>query len=464
MYSEITVRSNSSETLDLVLPQAVAVALTRPQVALRDRELLLGGVAVEADHLHPVQQRAGDRVRDVRRGDEHHLGQVQLHIQVVVPEGVVLGRVEHLQQRCGGIAPPVRADLVDLVQQDHRVHRAGVAQRPDQTARQRADVGAPVASDLGLVANAAQRHPHELAPGCPGDRLADRGLSGAGRADQGEDRPRLGVGLDPAVLAQLAHGQILGHAVLDVLQAGVVGIQHLARGDRVQLLIGALAPRHRDQPVQVGADHARLAGLLACALQARELLQRLLLDRLWHLCGLDLGAVLLHDRALVLAQLLADRLHLLAQEVVALLLIGALLHILADALSDLQLGQALALQLDRQLQPVGDVERPKQLDLLLVAEVGGVAGRVGQRAGLDDRAQEGRDPAIVAAQLEDLLDDRAVLPFKLARAAVHRRAVGLLCDLDAQLALRACLGSADQGTRDARDRDGTAAAGQPHAV
>ena len=41
----------------LVLAQAVALALARPQVAARDRDLLVGRVAVEADDLHPVEQR-----------------------------------------------------------------------------------------------------------------------------------------------------------------------------------------------------------------------------------------------------------------------------------------------------------------------------------------------------------------------------------------------------------------------
>jgi hypothetical protein len=61
----------------------------------------------------------------------------------------------------------------------------GVAQRADQAARQRADVGAPVAADLGLVAHAAERHADELAPGCSGDRFADRRLAGARRARSG---------------------------------------------------------------------------------------------------------------------------------------------------------------------------------------------------------------------------------------------------------------------------------------
>ena len=94
----------------------------------------------------------------------------------------------------------------------------GVAQRAHQPSRQGADVGAPVPADLGLVAHAAERHAHELASGGAGDRLADRGLAGARRADQREDRPGLRVGLDTAVLAQLAHRQVLGDAVLDVLQ------------------------------------------------------------------------------------------------------------------------------------------------------------------------------------------------------------------------------------------------------
>ena len=64
----------------------------------------------------------------------------------------------------------------------------------------------------------------------------------------------------------------------------------------------------------------------------------------------------------------------------ALLLLGAGLDVVADALAHLQLGQPLALERQRQLEALGHVERLEQLDLLLVGEVGGVAGGVGQRA------------------------------------------------------------------------------------
>src|SRR5436309_1465858 len=144
----------------------------------------------------------------------------------------------------GAVAVPVGADLVALVEHDHRVHRLGVAQGADQPARQGADVCPPVTSDLGLVPDAAQGHADELASGGPGDRLADRGLAGAGRPDQGQDGARLRVGLDVALGTQLAHGEVLRHAVLDVLQAGVVGVEHFTRGHGVEVLLGALAPGH----------------------------------------------------------------------------------------------------------------------------------------------------------------------------------------------------------------------------
>ena len=155
---------------------------------------------------------------------------------------------------------------------------------------------------------------------------------------------------DVALLAQLLDGDVLDDAVLDVLEAGVVGVEHLARADRVELLVGALAPRHGDQPVQVGADHLALAGAaLAHPLETVELALGLLADVVGHAGLFDLRAVLVDRAGVVLAELAADRLHLLAQEVLALLLLGAGLHVLADLAADLQLGQALALELEGEL-------------------------------------------------------------------------------------------------------------------
>src|SRR5581483_11936411 len=160
---------------------------------------------------------------------------------------------------------------------------------------------------------------------------------------------------------------------------------------------------------------------------------RLLADGVRHPGLLDLRAVLLDEVALVLAELLADRVQLLAQEVLALLLLRPGLDVLADPLANLELGQPLALKLEGELEPLDDVDGLEQLHLLLEGDLGRVSARVGERAGLADRAHERRDPAVVAAQLEDLVDDRAVLDLELAR--LHgRRLVGAFLDVDPETA------------------------------
>ena len=143
-------------------------------------------------------------------------------------------------------------------------------------------------------------------------------------------------------------------------------------------------------------------------------------------------------------ELLADRLELLAQEVLALLLLGAGLDVLADAAAHLQLGEPVPLVADGELEPLDDVDRLQQLDPLLEAQVGRVGAGVGEGAGLDDRAQELADPRIGLAQLEDLLDDGAVLGLQVARLDGRRRLVGLLLDLDVEPAVGAGLGSSEQ--------------------
>ena len=171
--------------------QAVLADLAGDEVAAGDVELLVDRVAGQPDHLHPVAERRRDRVEDVRGGDEDDLGEVEVEVEVVVAERVVLGRIEHLEHRAGRIAAEVGAHLVDLVDHEDRVAGAGVAERPDDRARHRADVGAPVAADLRLVADAADRDPLELAARARG-RSSGRGSScrhRAGRRSRGSGRP-----------------------------------------------------------------------------------------------------------------------------------------------------------------------------------------------------------------------------------------------------------------------------------
>ena len=76
-----------------------------------------------------------NRIEHVRRRDEQHLRQIERHVEVVIAERVVLLRIEHLEQRRRRIAAEVGAELVDLVEDEHRVLRLGAAQPLDDLAR-----------------------------------------------------------------------------------------------------------------------------------------------------------------------------------------------------------------------------------------------------------------------------------------------------------------------------------------
>ena len=120
-------------------------------------------------------RRAGGMVsRMLAVHDEQHLGQVEGQVDVVVLEGVVLLRVQHLEQGRRRVAAEVRAQLVHLVEHEHRVLALRAAQALDDLAGQGADVGAAVAADLRLVAHAAQADAVELAAHGGGDRPAQR--------------------------------------------------------------------------------------------------------------------------------------------------------------------------------------------------------------------------------------------------------------------------------------------------
>src|SRR5262249_44630154 len=161
------------------------------------------------------------------------LREVELDVEIVVAEGVVLRRVEHLEERGGRVAAPVGADLVHLVEEDDWIHRAGVAERAHEPPRERADVGPPMTADLRLVVHAAEGHADEAAAGRAGDRFADGGLPGPGRADQREDGAGALSLLHATLGAQLAHAEVFGDAALDLLEALVVRIEYAARLDGI---------------------------------------------------------------------------------------------------------------------------------------------------------------------------------------------------------------------------------------
>ncbi len=278
-------------------------------------------VTRERDDLHAVEQRRMDRPQLVGRGDEEHARQIHVDLEVVVAERVILRRVEHLEQRRRGIPLEAGADLVDLVEHEHGVHRARLFERLDDSARDGADVGAPVPPDLGLVANPAQRDSDELAVHGPRNRVAERGLPDAGRADKAEDRPfdrRRIVGLGRPPRLQLLDRKVFDNPLLDLVEIVVILVEHLARGHRIEAVLADGGPGHVEDPVDVRADHLILGRRRRHPLQTIDLTSGDGQHRFGQLGVGQPGPQFLRFGLLPFAQLVLNGLELLPQEVLPL--------------------------------------------------------------------------------------------------------------------------------------------------
>ena len=148
----------------------------------------------------------------------------------MVAEGHILLRVQHLEQRRRRVAVErVAPELVNLVEHDDAVIRARLADGLHDEPREGANVRAPVAAHLRLRVHAAQGDALEVAAERRGDRLAERRLSdpwGALHAEYGS----LGVA------TELADGEELEDALLDLLHPEVILLQLRARHLHLELL------------------------------------------------------------------------------------------------------------------------------------------------------------------------------------------------------------------------------------
>ena len=182
-----------------------------------------------------------------------------------------------------------------------------------------------MATDLGLIVQTAERDAHILALQGGGDGAAQRGLAHSGRAVEAEDG-RL------EVATHLEHGKVFEDALLDLLQAVVVAVEHAARILHIEVVGGILAPGEAEHHLQVVELYVVVGRLGIDALE----LHHLLLEGVGHLLApqLLLGLAAQFVDVLILhtaAQLVLDVLQLLLQEVLALLLVDFLTGAQLDA-------------------------------------------------------------------------------------------------------------------------------------
>ncbi len=166
----------------------------------------------------------------------------------------------------------------------------------------------------------------------------------------------------------------------------MVLVEHRPRVLQVEVVLGGDRPRQVAQPLEVGARDRILGGLGRDARQAVELAVGLLAHLGRHLrlldAGLELGGFAL--AVVALAQLLLDRLHLLAQQELALVLVDVLLDRGADLLPDFEDLELAREHRGEGAQPLLGVERLEQLLLVLGGQVEQRGDEVGEpsRSGL----------------------------------------------------------------------------------
>ncbi len=241
-------------------------------------------------------------------------------------------------------------------------------------------------ADLGLVAHAAERHAHELAIGRARDALPQRRLADARGPNETQYRTL-------QRLHALLHREILEDALLDLLETVVIFFEDALGVREILVNLGALAPRHLDEPVDVVAHHRRFGRHRRHQLQLAQLRGSLLLGVLRHAGGLDALLELreLVRRILHFAELLLNGLHLLIQVVLALALLHLLLDAAADALLDPQHVDLAVDEAEHVLEPLPNAGDLEHLLLLGQLERHLRGDRIGQTPRRIDSRQGGQN-------------------------------------------------------------------------
>ena len=131
--------SRSASSLTVISSAVRQRAPTAAQQELPGNgDLVVLGVAVEADQLDAVEECLGNRLDYIGRRQKQHVGKVEVDLKVVVAEGVGPRGIEDLQQGSSWTAAIVGTDPVDFVEQDDRIDRSGFGNRPDDPAWQSA--------------------------------------------------------------------------------------------------------------------------------------------------------------------------------------------------------------------------------------------------------------------------------------------------------------------------------------
>src|SRR6266446_5341148 len=237
--------------VDLFGLQAVFFHLPPDEITFRDLELLALGVTGQRDHFHPGAHWFGHAVDVIRGRDKNDLRKIERYVEVAIDKSVVLARVEHFEQRARRIAAKIGADLVDLVEHENRIARAGVPQLLDDAARHRADVSAAMTANFRFVAHAAETDPREFAAQRVSDRLPETGFANTRRPEETHNWA-------VTFRIEFAHGEVLDQPFLHLFQIIMIAVENLLRLIEIEVVFAEFRPGQIGDRLDIADDHGIL--------------------------------------------------------------------------------------------------------------------------------------------------------------------------------------------------------------
>merc|ERR1719341_2440444 len=214
----------------------------RNKISLSNCHFLLSDVAGDVNVLHSIQQWTRNSVEGVGGAEEKDMRKVNRNVEIVVKEGRVLLRVQHLQQCSCGVALPASPHLVNLIDQDQRILRLGLLECLHRLARHCSNICSPMPFQFCHIRKTPHRESEELPVESSGDAFGNAGLSNAGRSGETDN-------FTLCRSFQLAHCNELKDPFLDIIETVVVVIQHLGSSVQGKILFTGESPRKAGQPV-----------------------------------------------------------------------------------------------------------------------------------------------------------------------------------------------------------------------
>ena len=242
----------------------------------------------------------------------------------MIAEGVVLLRIQYLQQGRGRIATEILAQFVNFIEQEQGVAHTRLGQTLQNFARHRTNVGAAMAADLRLITHATQCHANKFSIRRPRDRLTKRCLSHARRTNEAKNW-RLNF------FDTLLHGEVFQDSFLDLVQSVVIVLEHLLCMGEIIIDLGFFLPRQANKHINVITNYGRFSRHRRHQLEFLQLGLRLFTRLFGHLGSDDFLVELFKVRTLfALTEFFLNRFDLLVQIILSL----RFFHLPLDATTD----------------------------------------------------------------------------------------------------------------------------------